>query len=183
MNGSVSWWIGDCLLLAVMLLPIAIVIWKKLKKQPRKYSSADALQVAQLLSSRAHGTSAAGMPSCASPRGSAKRLSFEASCVSICMSFPWKLNLTAGAAGFRGDLWIAAPLPGAWPELLSTVVIGGLCWSAVPATGNLLLPMVLHAVMDLRMLLLLPPAGLQSRHRHLTSCVPECHFYLLFISS
>ena len=48
-------------------------------------------------------------------------------------------------------------------------------------TGNLLLPMLFHAVMDLRILLILRPPDSEITIRCLTFQLQKCHFYLLFI--
>lgn len=143
------------LFIAVILLPFATVFWKKVKKRSRRYSSAEAFKpLAYFL-----------------PATRQERRWFAFLCVTagICEEtlfrgfllrylhvFPLRMNLTIA-------LLIAAVIFGLQhlyqgvAAAVGTVVFGFVFSLLFILTGNLLLPMLFHAVMDLRMLVILPP--------------------------
>ncbi len=146
------------LFLALVLLPTAIVIWKKWKKQPRTWSSADALQSLGFF-----------LPATGSERRWYTFLSITAA---ICEETlfrgfllhylhvrPWRLSLMFAlliAAVIFGLQHVYLGISG----VLTSTVTGLLFGLLFLLTGNLLLPILFHAALDLRMLLVLrPPAG------------------------
>lgn len=145
----------SALFLALLLLLAFTVIRKKLKKQPRKYSSADARKSLNYFF----------------PVSRVERRWFAFLCITagICEEtlfrgfllhylhvFPFSLNLTLAlllSAIIFGLQHLYQGAAGA----ASTVVIGFFFGLLFLLTGNLLLPMLFHAVMDLRILLILRP--------------------------
>lgn len=146
------------LFVALMLLPLAVVFWKKVKKQPRKYSSADAFKSLSYFFP-ATWTERRWFASVCVTAGICEEILFRGFLLQYLHVFPWTLNLTLAlliAAVIFGLQHLYQGAGGA----ASTVVIGLLLSLLFLLTGNLLLPMVLHAVMDLRMLVILrPPAA------------------------
>ena len=151
-------WLVEALIVmftALALLPVAIVIWKKIKKVPRKWSSADALKSMSFF-----------LPATwAEPRwyallaitaGICEELLFRGFLLHYLHTFPFTLSLTLAmllAAVIFGLQHLYQGLAGA----ASTVVMALLVSLLFLLTGNLLLPMLLHAAIDLRMLLILRP--------------------------
>jgi uncharacterized protein len=148
------------LFVALMLLPLAVVFWKKVKKQPRKYSSADALKSFDYFF----------------PATSAERRWFAFLCVTagICEEilfrgfllqylhvFPWTLNLTL-ALLIAAVIFGLNHLYGGVGGVVGGAVAGVLLGLLFVLTGNLLLPMVLHAAMDLCKLVILRPPNSQT---------------------
>jgi len=134
---------------ALTLLPLAVVLRKKLLKQPRKYSSADALKSLDFFLPATWSERRLWVWICITA-GICEETLFRGFLLSYLHVFPWALNLTVAL-------------------LLSSVIFGlhhlyagiaGLLFGLLfILTGNLLLPMILHAAMDLRMLAILrPPA-------------------------
>jgi membrane protease YdiL (CAAX protease family) len=149
------------LLAGAVLLPILIVSWKQLTRQPRKYNSAGALQALAWF-----------LPATWRERRWYALLSVTAG---ICEEFlfrgfvlqylhvsPWKVNLTVAlviSAVIFGFQHLYLGLTGA----AQTMVLGFLLGLLYLVSGNLLLPILLHAVADLRMLMILRPPAEQSR--------------------
>lgn len=144
------------LVLAVLvLLPAVIVIWKKFRKQPRKYSSADALKSLTYFF----------------PATRTERRWFAFLCVTagICEEtlyrgfllhylhvFPCTLGLTL-ALLVSSIIFGLGHLYGGVGGVVGSVLAGFLFGLLFLVTGNLLMPMLLHALLDLRTLLLLRP--------------------------
>jgi membrane protease YdiL (CAAX protease family) len=142
---------------ALTLLPAVIAIWKNVSKRPRKYASADAFKSLDFF-----------LPATWSER---RWFSFLCITAGICEEslfrgfllrylhvFPLSLNLTSAllvSSLIFGLQHLYQGIGGA----ASTFVIGFLFGLMFLLTGNLLLPMLFHAVMDLRILLLLRPPG------------------------
>ncbi len=143
------------LFVALMLLPLAVVFWKKVKKQPRKYSSADAFKALSYFLP-ARWTERRWFAFLCVTAGICEEILFRGFLLHYLHVFPWTLNLTLAlliAALIFGLQHLYQGAGGA----ASTVVIGLLFSLLFLLTGNLLLPMILHAVMDLRMLVILRP--------------------------
>ncbi|MGB8886882.1 MAG: CPBP family glutamic-type intramembrane protease [Candidatus Korobacteraceae bacterium] len=141
--------------MALILLPPGIAIWKNLTKQPRKYSSADAMKSLSYFF----------------PATWTERRWFGFLCITaaICEEtlfrgfllhylhvVPWSLNLTLALLLSSIIFGLQHLYQGA-AGAASSVIIGLLFGLLFLLTGNLLLPMLCHAVMDLRLLLLLRP--------------------------
>jgi membrane protease YdiL (CAAX protease family) len=148
------------ILLALALLPVPIVVWKKIKKQPRKWSSADALKSLSFF-----------LPATWEERrwyafvcvtaGSCEEILFRGFLLHYLRAFPFSLHLTLAmtlAAIIFGLQHLYQGAAGA----ASTVVLGMLFTMLFLLTGNLLLPMLFHVTLDLRMLLLLRPPGAEN---------------------
>jgi membrane protease YdiL (CAAX protease family) len=141
----------------LMLLPVGIVIWKKVRKTPRQYSSAGAMKSLSFFL----------------PATRAERRWFGFLCITagICEEtlyrgfllhylhvFPFSLNLTLALLVSAIIFGLGHLYQGAGGA--ASTVVGGLLFGLLfLLTGNLLLPMLLHAAMDLRILLLLRPPG------------------------
>ena len=136
-------------------LPVGIVLWKKLTKQPRKYGSSDALKSLDYFL----------------PRTWSERRWFAFVCITagICEETlfrgfllhylhvgPWSLNLTLAlliSAAVFGLQHLYQGVAGT----IQSGIIGLLFGLLFLLTGNLLAPMIVHAALDLRMLVLLRP--------------------------
>jgi len=145
------------LLAAGAVLPLAIVLWKKLTHRPRKYAAAEVLK-----------SMAWFLPATAAERrwfaivsvtaGICEELLFRGFLLHYFHVVPWRLNLTLA-------LFVSALIFGAQhlyqgvAGVAQTIVFGFLLSLLFLLTGNLLAPIVLHAVMDLRMLAIVRPPG------------------------
>jgi len=148
------------LLAAALLLPIAIVAWTRLARRPRKYASADALKAMAWF-----------LPATWSERRWFAAVSVTAG---ICEEFlfrgfvlhylhfaPWNVDLTLAlviSAVIFGIQHLYQGTAGA----AQSAVLGFLLGLLYLISGSLLLPILLHAIMDLRMLMILRPPAKQS---------------------
>ena len=143
---------------ALMLLPLVIVARKKLRKQPRKYSSAGAL--------KAHGYF---LPLTRSERhwwvfvcitaGICEETLYRGFLLHYLHVFPGTLNLTL-ALLISSVIFGLCHLYQGRNGFIGSTVVGFLFGLLFILTGSLFLPMALHAAMDLRMLAILhPPAA------------------------
>ena len=145
------------LMAAMLLLPVVTIALKKIKKQPRKYSSADALQSLSFFL----------------PATWVERRWFVFVCITagICEEILFRgfllryLHVSAFRLNLTAALLISALIFGAQHLYLGlsgvlSSFVGGLIFGVLfLLTGSLLLPMIFHAASDLRMLLILrPPA-------------------------
>jgi membrane protease YdiL (CAAX protease family) len=143
------------LFVALLLLPVVVVIRKKLKKQPRKYSSAEAFKSLSYFLPATR-TERRWFAFVCVTAGICEEILFRGFLLHYLHALPWTLNLTRAlfiAAVIFGLQHLYQGMAGA----ASTVVIGLLLSLLFLLTGNLLLPMILHAIMDLRMLVILRP--------------------------
>lgn len=150
------------LAIITVVLPVGIVIWKKLTKRPRKYSSADALKSFSYF-----------LPATWTERRwwvfvcITAGVCEEALCRGFMLHylhvFPWSLNLTLALLISSAIFGFYHLYQGAG-GVAGTAIIGGICFGLLfLLTGNLLLPIIFHVVMDLRMLVILrPPADTAS---------------------
>jgi len=146
-------------LLGVFLLfvamPAGIVFWKKLTKRPRRYRSADALQALSYFL----------------PMTQTERRWFAFLCITagICEETlyrgfllyylhiaPWSLNLTV-ALLIAAAIFGLGHLYGGISGVVGSAIAGILLGLLFLLTGNLLLPMIFHAIFDLQKLLALRP--------------------------
>ena len=138
-----------------MLLPIAIAIWKKLTKRPRKYAAAAALKsMAWFLP--ATWSERRWFAAVAITAGICEEILFRGFLLSYLHVFPLKLSLTLAlfaAAAIFGLQHLYQGIAG----VVQTAVGGLLFGLLFLLTGTLLLPIILHAITDLRMLVILPP--------------------------
>jgi membrane protease YdiL (CAAX protease family) len=137
-----------------VLLPYATVTWKKLTGRPRTYASAKALEaMAWFLPWTANERRWFAIVSLTA--AVCEELLFRGFLLYYLHVFPWHLPLTP-------VLFIAAAIFGlqhlyqGGAGTVVTSLMGLLVSLLFLLTGSLLAPMVLHAVMDLRMLVILP---------------------------
>jgi membrane protease YdiL (CAAX protease family) len=146
--------------MGLILLPVAVAIWKNVTKRPRKYSSADAMKSLSYFLP-ATWTERRWYAFLCITAGICEEVLFRGFLQHYLHAFPFSLNLTLA-------LLISAAIFGLQHLYLgahaaaSTAVSGLLFGLMFVLTGNLLLPVVFHSAMDLRMLLLLRPPVLQA---------------------
>jgi CAAX protease family protein len=140
------------------VLPIGIVIWKKVTNRPRKYSSADTPAVKSfsyfLPATRTERRWVAFLCITA---GVCEETLFRGFLLHYLHVFPWTLNLTL-ALLVSSVIFGFGHLYGGASGVVGSAVVGFLLGLLFMLTGNLLLPMILHAITDLRFLVILPPA-------------------------
>ena len=137
------------------VLPLAIVLWKKLTHRPRKYAAAEKLKsMAWFLPATATERRWFGIVSVTA--GICEEILFRGFLLHYFHVFPWKMNLTLAlflSALIFGAQHLYQGVAGA----AQTAIFGFLLSLLFLLTGSLLGPMILHAVMDLRMLAILRP--------------------------
>jgi CAAX protease family protein len=145
----------------IVVLPVGIVIWKKLTKRPRKYSSAAALESFSYFLP-ASWTERRWWVFVSITAGVCEETLFRGFMLHYLHAFPWTLNLTLALLissvifGFNHLYQGAGGVAG-------TTIVGSILGLLFLLTGNLLLPIIFHGVVDLRMLALLrPPADTPS---------------------
>src|SRR5664279_1662924 len=100
--------------------------------------------------------SATGTPSCALRRAFAKKYSSGGFLLQYLRQHPWGLNLTL-AMVISSIIFGLQHLYLGSAGAVQTTVAGFLFCLLFVLTGNLVVPIVFHAISDLRMLLVLPP--------------------------
>lgn len=143
------------LFVALLLLPLVIVARKKLKKQPRKYSSAAALKAHEYF-----------LPATRSERhwwvfvcitaGICEETLYRGFLLHYLHVFPGTLNLTL-ALLISSVIFGLCHLYQGTNGAIGSAVVGVLFGLLFILTGSLFLPMILHAAMDLRLLAILRP--------------------------
>jgi membrane protease YdiL (CAAX protease family) len=140
-----------------VLLPVGIVVWKKLTKRPRKYSSAAALKSFSYFFP-ATWTERRWWVFLSITAGICEETLFRGFMLHYLRVFPWTLNLTLALLVSSVIFGLNHLYQGA-AGVAGTAIVGFLFGLLFLLTGNLLLPIILHAVIDLRMLAILrPPA-------------------------
>jgi uncharacterized protein len=141
-------------------LPLGVIIWKKLTKRPRKYSSAALKSFSYFFP--ATWTERRWWVFVCITAGVCEEVLFRGFMLHYLHVFPWTLNLTLALLissvifGFNHLYQGAGGVAG-------TAIAGVLFGLLFLLTGNLLLPIILHFVMDVRMLAILrPPADTPS---------------------
>lgn len=143
------------LFVALMLLPFATVFWKKVKRQPRKYSSAEAFKAFDYFFP-ATWTERRWWVFVCITAGVCEETLYRGFLLHYLHTFPWALNLTlalliSSVIFGLGHLYLG--IGGVIGMTISGLIFGLL----FILTGSLLLPMILHAALDLRMLVILRP--------------------------
>jgi CAAX protease family protein len=167
--GEISWlllhpWVGylvealiAIVLLVTVVLQVGIVVWKKLTKRPRKFSSAEALKSFSYFFP-ATWTERRWWVFVSVTAGVCEEILFRGFLLRYLHVFPWMLDLTLALLISSAIFGLNHLYQGAG-GVVSTAVFGFLLGLLFLLTGNLLLPMIFHAVMDLRLLAILrPPA-------------------------
>jgi len=143
------------LFVASVLPPFAIVLWKGLTKRPRKYGSAEALKsMAWFLP--ATWAERRWFASVSVTAGICEEALFRGFLLHYLHVFPWTVNLTLAlvvSAVIFGFQHLYQGIAG----VAQTAVMGFLSSLLFLLTGNLLAPMIVHAALDLRMLVVLRP--------------------------
>jgi membrane protease YdiL (CAAX protease family) len=147
--------------MALILLPATVAIWKSVTKRPRKYSSADALKSLSYFLP-ATWTERRWYAFLCVTAGICEETLFRGFLLHYLHVFPFSLNLTLAlliSALIFGLQHLYQGAGGA-----ASIVVSGLLFGLLfLLTGNLLVPIVFHSVMDLRMVLLLrPPAAAET---------------------
>jgi uncharacterized protein len=148
------------LVILSVVLPVGIVTWKKLTKRPRKYSSAALKSFSYFFP--ATWTERRWWVFVSITAGVCEETLFRGFMLHYLHVFPWTLNLTLALLissvifGFNHLYEGAGGVAG-------TAIVGFLFGLLFLLTGNLLLPIIFHGVIDLRMLAVLrPPADTPS---------------------
>lgn len=137
-----------------VVLPVGTVIWKKLTKRPRKYSSAALKSFSYFFP--ATWTERRWWVFLSITAGVCEETLCRGFMLHYLHVFPWTLNLTLALLissvifGFNHLYQGAGGVAG-------TVIVGFLFGLLFLLTGNLLLPIIFHGVTDLRMLAILRP--------------------------
>jgi membrane protease YdiL (CAAX protease family) len=140
---------------AVMLLPVAMVVRKKLKNEPRKYSSADAMKSLDYFFP-ATWIERRWFAFLCITAGVCEETLFRGFLLHYFHVIPGTFNLTLALLGSSAIFGLNHLYTGA-SGVLANIVVGFLIGLLFLLTGNLLIPMVFHAIMDLRMLVILRP--------------------------
>jgi uncharacterized protein len=158
-HAGISYLVGGvvAIFMTLMLLPVAIAIWKNLTKRPRKYSSADALKSLSYFFP-ATWTERRWYSFLCVTAGICEETLYRGFLMHYLHVVPLSLNLTLAlfiSSAIFGLGHLYQGIGGA----ASTIVIGLLFGLLFLLTGSLLLPIVFHSAIDLRMLVVLrPPA-------------------------
>lgn len=143
------------LFVALILLPLATVFWKKVKKQPRKYSSAEAFKALAYFFP-ATWTERRWWVFLCITAGVCEETLYRGFLLHYLHAFPWTLNLTL-ALLISSVIFGLAHLYGGIGGVIGSAIAGVIFGLLFILTGSLLLPMILHATLDLRMLVILRP--------------------------
>jgi uncharacterized protein len=142
--------------IVTVVLPVGIVIWKKLTKRPRKYSSAALKSFSYFFP--ATWTERRWWVFVAITAGVCEEALFRGFLLHYLHVFPWTLNLTL-ALLISSLVFGCNHLYQGAGGVAGTAIVGFVFGLLFLLTGNLLLPMIFHGVMDLRVLAILrPPA-------------------------
>jgi uncharacterized protein len=143
-------------------LPVGIVAWKKLTKRPRKYSSAEALKSFSYFFP-ATWTERRWWVLVSITAGVCEEILFRGFLLRYLHVFPGMLNLTLALLISSAIFGLNHLYQGAG-GVAGTAVSGFLLGLLFLLTGKLLLPIIFHALIDLRMLAILrPPADSPAR--------------------
>lgn len=172
LRGDISWllphpWVRylvealiAILAIITVVLPIGIIIWKKLTRRQRKYSSAALKSFGYFFP--ATWTERRWWVFVSISAGVCEEILFRGFILHYLHVFPWTVNLTVALLissvifGFNHLYQGAGGVAG-------TAMVGFLFGLLFLLTGSLLLPMIIHGVMDLRILAVLrPPADTPS---------------------
>jgi membrane protease YdiL (CAAX protease family) len=138
-----------------MLQPYAAVAWKKLKNRPRSYRAADALKSFEYFFPATRTERNWWVLVCITA-GFCEETLFRGFLLHYLHVFPWTLNLTL-ALVISSLIFGMNHLYGGVGGVVGSAIGGFLLGLLFLLGGNLLLPIILHAVIDLRMLLILRP--------------------------
>jgi membrane protease YdiL (CAAX protease family) len=138
-----------------VVLPVGTVIWMKLKKRPRRYRSADALKRFSYFFP-ATWTERRWFVFVSITAGVCEETLFRGFMLHYLHVFPLALNLTL-ALLISSVIFGVHHLYQGVGRAAGTAIIGILFGLLFLLTGNLLLPIIFHGVIDLRILVILRP--------------------------
>lgn len=147
-----------CVLAAFVLLPYVIVAWKRVAGKPRRYASADLLKkmsYAYLFPATVR--ERRWWVVVALTAGICEEVLFRGFVLRYLHTAPWRLSLTVAlliSAVTFGLQHLYQGIGGS----AGAAAVGALFGLLFLLTGSLVFPIVLHAAMDLRMLVILRPA-------------------------
>ena len=142
------------LFVITVALPMGIILWKKLTRRPRKYSSAALKSFSYFFP--ATWTERRWWVFVAITAGICEEIIFRGFLLRYLHVLPWTLNLTLALLissvifGFHHLYQGAGGVAG-------TAIVGVLFGLLFLLTGSLLLPIIFHGVIDLRLLAVLQP--------------------------
>jgi len=143
-----------------VVLPVGTVVWKKLTKRPRKYSSAALKSFSYFFPATWNERRWWVFVSISA--GVCEETLFRGFLLHYLHVFPWTLNLTLTLL-ISSVIFGCNHLYQGAGGVAGTAIAGALFGLLFLLSGNLLLPIILHGVVDLRMLALLrPPADTPS---------------------
>ena len=145
---------------ALMLLPYATVAWKRLNNRPRSYRSAEALKSFAYFFPATLAERRWWVLVCITA-GVCEEALFRGFLLHYLHIFPWTLNFTL-ALVISSLIFGLNHLYGGLGGVFGSAVAGFLLGLLFLLGGNLLLPIILHALMDLRMLVVLRPPAEQT---------------------
>jgi membrane protease YdiL (CAAX protease family) len=148
--------VAVALFVALMLLPLAVVFWKKVKRQPRKYSGAEAFKAFNWFYPQTRSERRWWVLVCITA-GICEETLFRGFLLHYLHVFPWTLNLTLALLISSLIFGLCHLLGGVVRGVIPSAVVGFLFGLLFILTGSLFLPMILHAAIDLRMLAILRP--------------------------
>jgi membrane protease YdiL (CAAX protease family) len=143
------------LFVALMLLPIVVVFRKKIKKQPRRYSQAEAMKALDYFLPRTWTERRWWVYLCITA-GVCEETLYRGFLLHYLHVFPWTMNLTL-ALLLSSVIFGLGHLYGGVNGVIGSVIAGLLFGLLFILTGNLLLSMILHTILDLRLLAILRP--------------------------
>jgi uncharacterized protein len=141
----------------IVVFPMGIVIWRKLTKRQRKYAGAASLKSFSYFFP-ATWTERRWWVLVSITAGVCEEVVFRGFLLHYLHVFPWTLSLTLALLVSSAIFGFNHLYQGAG-GVAGTAILGFLFGLLFLLTGNLLLPIILHGVMDLRLLAVLrPPA-------------------------
>jgi uncharacterized protein len=145
------------LFVGLAFLSYIAVAWKKLNNRPRTYRSAEALKRFEYFFPATRVERQWWVLICVTA-GCCEEVLFRGFMLHYLHVSPWTLNLTL-ALLISSLIFGLSHLYGGISGLVGSATTGFLLGLLFLLSGNLALPIVLHALIDLRMLVILPPPG------------------------
>lgn len=143
------------LFVGLTFTPCVIVAWKKLNNRPRTFRSAEALKSFDYFFPATRRERHWWVLVCITA-GFCEETLFRGFMLHYLHASPWTLNLT-GALVISSLIFGLGHLYGGVGGVVGSAVAGFLFGLLFMISGNLLLPIILHALIDLRMLVILRP--------------------------
>jgi len=148
------------LFVGLMFLPYATVAWKRLNNRPRTYRSAEALKSFEYFFPATRTERRWWVFVCVTA-GCCEETLFRGFMLHYLHVVPWTVNLTL-ALMISSLIFGLNHLYGGVGGVVGSATAGFLFGLLFMLSGNLLLPVILHALIDLRMLVILRPPAEQA---------------------